>query len=565
MATTYSLTSASYDGRQLKLTCTQTKNIDKNTSTIKWVLSSEGGNSNYYTTGATTVKINGVQVYYKARTAWNTEAFPAAKGSVSGTLTVAHNSDGAKSISCSLSTAIYTSTITTKSGTWTLDSNPRASSIYCKGGYIGNKVSIAITRASSNFTHTLKYTFGSLAGTIATKTASTSVEFAIPTTFYAQIPNAKSGKCILTCETYSGGTKIGTSTAEFSAMCDEALCKPTLSPSASIPADSITASLTGSTAKYIRQYSYIDVATGAAARNSATIKSQSIKCGGQVVNGASGQIKKVESGTFTFTVTDSRGFTTTQTLERNIVPYIPPTIECESQRPTTSGELTFTISGNFFNGSFGAKSNVLDVIYNIKVNGEEWGTAIKATPTFEGNTYSATITLTGLDYKNAYVLSASVKDSVYTNWLSITPIVLRTLPVFDWGSDDFNFNVPVSIMGGAVDCIVEQGESGIWSYRKWASGHVEMFGKYVVSNVAISTAFANMFRCASVLTVGEYPFTIINSHCVATYETTNNNGAFLWTTNYSTTTAAPNFYLVRPSSITGTTGRIVLHVVGRWK
>lgn len=119
----------SYDGRRLRLYCTSTTNIANNTSTIKWTLYSENGNSNYYSTGPTTVTINGTQVYYKARVAYSSKTFPAAKGSVSGTLTVTHNSDGKKAISVSLATAIYTSTVTTNSGTWTLDNIPRQATI----------------------------------------------------------------------------------------------------------------------------------------------------------------------------------------------------------------------------------------------------------------------------------------------------------------------------------------------------------------------------------------------------------------------------------------------------
>ncbi|UKI22358.1 MAG: DUF859 domain-containing protein [Anaerotruncus sp.] len=91
-------TSKSYEGRYLKLTITESVNVVENTSTLTWVLQSLGGSVNYYTTGPTTVTINGTQVYYKARTAWSTSQFPAAKGSTSGTITVAHNSNGSKYI-----------------------------------------------------------------------------------------------------------------------------------------------------------------------------------------------------------------------------------------------------------------------------------------------------------------------------------------------------------------------------------------------------------------------------------------------------------------------------------
>lgn len=119
-------TSKSYEGRYLQLTITESVNVVKNTSTLTWVLQSLGGSVNYYTTGPTTVTINGTQVYYKARTAWSTSQFPAAKGSTSGTITVAHDSNGSKSISVGFSTAIYTSTVTEHGGTMALSNIDRA-------------------------------------------------------------------------------------------------------------------------------------------------------------------------------------------------------------------------------------------------------------------------------------------------------------------------------------------------------------------------------------------------------------------------------------------------------
>lgn len=99
--------SASYEGRYLQLTITETVNVAANTSTLNWTLTSTGGSANYYTVDATTVAINGTQVYYKARTAWDAKVFPAAKGSTSGSITVAHNADGKKSITVGFSTRVY--------------------------------------------------------------------------------------------------------------------------------------------------------------------------------------------------------------------------------------------------------------------------------------------------------------------------------------------------------------------------------------------------------------------------------------------------------------------------
>ena len=125
MASTFELSSQYYGTRHLRLACSQTTDIATNTSTIAWTLYSEGGSSDYYTTGPTSVYINGTRVYYKDVVYWDDREFPAKKGSVSGTVDVPHLNDGTKTITVSITTAIYYSSTETKSGSWTLNSIPR--------------------------------------------------------------------------------------------------------------------------------------------------------------------------------------------------------------------------------------------------------------------------------------------------------------------------------------------------------------------------------------------------------------------------------------------------------
>ncbi len=125
MAGTLRIRSNSYDGRYLQLDCVQSTNIATNKSTISWTLSSLGGNSNNYSTGPTSVYINGTLVYNSNRVNHTEAVFPATKGTKSGTTIVEHSGDGTKTIAVSLSTAIYHSGATTVSENWTLNSIPR--------------------------------------------------------------------------------------------------------------------------------------------------------------------------------------------------------------------------------------------------------------------------------------------------------------------------------------------------------------------------------------------------------------------------------------------------------
>lgn len=113
-------TSNTYDGRYLQLTITESVDVPSNTSTLTWTLTSAGGSAIYYTIDETIITINGITVYSKARTNWEDRVFPAAKGSVSGSLPVVHNSDGTKTATVEFFTRVYVFGSLDYGGTMTL-------------------------------------------------------------------------------------------------------------------------------------------------------------------------------------------------------------------------------------------------------------------------------------------------------------------------------------------------------------------------------------------------------------------------------------------------------------
>lgn len=416
----------------------KSQSIEDNSTTINWSCGFHPGHQ-YYTNAIkmSSVVINGTQVYsggtYSNITDYKDRTF------ASGTLKIAHNSDGSKSFTVSgFSGWIYNSGTTyASSQTFTLPTIPRASSVSCSTANIGSSATITINRASTSFTHTLTYSFGSLSGTIATKTSSTNISWTIPTTFYGQIPNAKSGTGTITCQTYNGSTLIGSKSTSFTATVSERASKPTLSPTAR-DSNTTTTALTGDSSKFIKYYSNASVATGAQARNSATLKSYKITCGSKSITSASGTINAVESGSFTFSATDSRGYTTTQTLNKTLIEYIKLTCSMEAGAPTTAGVATLKISGNYFNGSFGKVANTLTVQYRYKAQGGSYGSWTNVTATKSGNTYNATATISELDYRTTYVFQARAIDKLAT--INTDEQARRTTPIFDWSKDDFNVN-----------------------------------------------------------------------------------------------------------------------------
>ncbi len=209
-----------------------------------------------------------------------------------------------------------------------------------------------------------------------------------------------------------------------------------------------TTALTGDSSKFIKYYSSAAVATGAAARNSATLKSQKITCGAKNITTASGTISAVESGSFQFSATDSRGYTTTQTVTKTLVEYVKLTCSLDASAPTTAGVATLKINGNCFNGSFGAVANTLTVQYRYKTQGGTYSSWTAAAATKSGNTYSASVSISGLDYKTTYIFQARALDKLDTK--ESNEQTRNTLPVFDWGKDDFKVNGDFHVTGATA-------------------------------------------------------------------------------------------------------------------
>lgn len=448
MATTYTLKSDSYQGRYLQLDCTQEKDISRNVSVIKWTLKTVGQDGTYYTTGPTTAKINGKQVYYKARTSYSSAEFPAKAGSVSGTTEVSHDSTGKATISVSLSTAIYTSSVTTKSGSWTLDDIPRQATLTAAPNFTDEQnPTITYSNPAGNAVTSLKACIADSRGVLIyagyrdiPKTGN-SYTFNLDTEernalrFAMLTSNTLKVKFYVT--TVIGGTTFYSSQEKEMTIVN---ADPIIAPTAK-DTGSTSVPLTGdANNKVIKGFNYMDVAVNATPNKGAGIVSQSITCGSQKINGGSGGLNNVESGTFVFTATDTRGNTTSKPLTKELIPYVKLTCNLDVANPTTDGKTKVSIKGNYYSGSFGATSNTLAVSYRYKENNGSFGAWTAVTAKVSGSTYSFDTELTGLNYQSSYTFEAKAADKCITVY---TPAkVVKSTPVFDWGENDFKFNVP---------------------------------------------------------------------------------------------------------------------------
>lgn len=358
---------------------------------------------------------------------------------------VAHNDNGTGT--CSISGWCYAPDGTSLSGqkveggaTVTLDTIARKSSVTCADGNIGSATTININRQANSFKHTIKYDFSGLTGTIATKTSETSVGWVIPTSFYAKIPNAKSGKGTITCETYSGDTLVGTSDCTFNAFVINS--EPEVSATIE-DANATTIALTGDKNKLIKYFSNAKVIITATAKNSATIKSQKVVCkDGKSAATAISTLNNVESEKFVISATDSRGLSTSIDVNKTLVNYIKLAItEATLTRPSTiSNVIKAEIKGNYYNGNFGVADNTLNVKWRYRLSGAtEWGTYNEIEVTITNNTFNKTLELgTDFDYKQAYEFEIVATDKLRT--YTINRLVTSGMPIVDIGEKDVRIN-----------------------------------------------------------------------------------------------------------------------------
>lgn len=592
MAKTFTLSSHSYDGRYLTLTCSQTQDIANNKSTINWTLTSTGGSVNYYTVGPTTVTIGGTQVYYKGSTSYSSQVFPAAKGSTSGTITVSHGSDGSKSLAVSLSTAIYNGVVKSASGTWTLDSNPRKATL----------VSAPNFKDTDNPT----ITYSNLAGS-AVSALEVGIYSADGYTPYAAYRSVSKSETSYTFNlTDAERNKFRAAMTTSSSLSIEFVIRTTIGGTyyydvlyrtVSLSNDSIsiiytvtdindkTVALTGDPFTIVRYASRAAATITVNTSNGATVTKRIIKNGTEIYENVSGAtFNGPASGTFNFAATDSRGKNAVENYKPKFIEYIPPTCNLTTTPLDTSGNMTIEIKGNYFNGSFGAANNETHIQYRYKESGGSYGgwtaaSGLSATAT----AYKATFNVTGLDYRKRYTIQARVLDKVHdsTGVLSAEKEVV-SIPVFDWSEDDFKFNVPVEIVGdltvngninitgssGSGDYILEQGTSGNWTYRKWNSGIYECWARIAVA-ATVNTTWGNLYVSGSLAATNiSFPITFTAIPMLTVNLSGSGAGGFLLASGSgSTSTTKTGIYEIARGNASSTTSNYAInyHAIGRWK
>ena len=92
--------------------------------------------------------------------------------------------------------------------------------------------------------------------------------------------------------------------------------------------------------------------------------------------------------------------------------------------------------------------------------------------------------IAGLDYKTKHKITVTVSDKL--DAVSKTVTVLPGIPVFDWGENDFAFNVPVTVCGVPVGLLIGSTDNPGCYYRI-VDGEQEWVNPPLVAGVSYRT------------------------------------------------------------------------------
>ncbi len=263
------------------------------------------------------------------------------------TAVVTHNADGSGSFTLTLDEAVNATPyysgffgyhdpsykvgiVTPSNQSVALTTRPRISSVSATDAYIGEPVTITLSRFNADFTHTVKVTCAGNTETLMTKGSTYPTLTWTPAlaTYAPLITNAMAATATIVCETYNGDTLIGQS----SATCTLTLKASDVAPSVSIAVTDPTGNLT-TYGRFVKGKSKITVTLTPTLAYGATLATQSITANGANYTSSPATTDFILSASNTgisAAIKDSRGQTATASATIQIFDYDAPKINAFS-------------------------------------------------------------------------------------------------------------------------------------------------------------------------------------------------------------------------------------------
>ena len=477
------------------------QSIANNTSTIRfYVFLATSGNTSQYdvycndqdvsSRGAMSVSVGGSKVYIRSDRGFAISRIPTrgdyvsqysvayasssgykyltiltdnagAESGAYGEATISHNADGTKQVTLAFSAnCSYSAGIGSASGSVSisLPTIPRATSASVSPVTLGSTATVTLAPASSSFLHTLRARFGSRAETtIALQTSATSIPWTPLLEEANAAPNATSAVGTLYCDTYSGGSLIGTTQVSVTAAI----------PASVVPAGSIsfveaTDGIVERFGCFVQRKSKLSVGISASGVYGSSISSISTVVNGATYSGGSfmtNELSTAGTNTIRTTVTDSRGRTTIVTADYEDVAYDTPSVQSVSVYRCDA-------AGNASNTGTYAMMTIAGVI--SAVNGRNTR-SLKIGYKRKSETYytETAFTLAGYSVNSSYRIGGSLSNQ-YTYDIRVTlgDYFGESYGYADLSTADVILSVRSTGMGLAVGKVAEENSFDVgWPAR----------------------------------------------------------------------------------------------------
>ena len=342
---------------------------------------------------------------------------------------ITHNSDGTKTVAIAGYASVETLGYTQVESSAALPTIARASTPTFPNGSsfdAGSTVRINTNRASTSFTHSVNWFFGSESGSIANN-VTTYVDWVPPMSMLTQIPNATSGSGHIRLYTWSGTTLVGMRDLSFILNAGPSAAPST--PATTIAdQNSTVVSVVGA---LVQNLSNIKVTSSASGYQGSTIKSITNTVNGvNVDNGSSILITNAGTNAVVAKATDSRGRTSSRTTNISALAYSNPTITSFSAKRTTSSGtasdtgtyLRFDLNAVVSSLVNGTERNGINLVVRTRPTGGAWTTRNTINT---GLTYNSGALITGgsaFPITSSFDVQVTLTDKVGRTFVAQTTV-----------------------------------------------------------------------------------------------------------------------------------------------
>lgn len=350
------------------------------------------------------------------------------QGIFSKTVRVGHNSDGTKNFGISGSFTISVPAFGTGNigtHTWDLDTIPREGSMSVPSGLeFGKTSTFNITSHSSSFYYFIEFRVNNnLLGVILSGARGGNNNVTIPRDYASSLPNSSSSVCgfrLITSTSSSGwgnGALVGFRDYSATVTVPSSM-GPSIGSLTYADTVSNVSNVTGSNQILVDTLSSVRLSSSASAQYGASIRNYDFTVGSyRVNNGGSSSLTldlnrtKIGTGTVatTLTVTDSRGMTTSRSMNLTVRPYSLPKITNANIARLTNPATTVRIIKPVTVSSVanGSGTNVNN--YTVTTKWRKFGTS-NWTTVFTENNVSNQKDIPGLEIVSSYEIEVTLAD-----------------------------------------------------------------------------------------------------------------------------------------------------------